>query len=47
MVGAVLWAALLRLNFWKANLFLQYGEIKLLGEYLTATGPMCLIPPTS
>ena len=43
MVGVVLWAPLLRLNFCKADLFLQCGEIKLLGEYLTETGPMHLI----
>lgn len=43
MVGVALWATLLQLHFCKANLFLRYGEIKSLGEYLTETGPMCLI----
>lgn len=43
MVGVVLWVTLLRLNFCKVNLVLQYGEIKSLDEYLARTGPMCLI----
>lgn len=43
MVGVLLWVTLLRLNFRKANLFLQYGEIKLQGKYFTETGPICSI----
>lgn len=30
------------IKFCKANLLLQYGEIKLLGKYLTERGPMLL-----
>lgn len=36
-------ATLLRLNFRKASLFLQYGEIKLPGKNFTETDPICLI----
>lgn len=43
MVGVLLWATLLQLNFCKASLFLQYGEIKLPGKYFTETDPICSI----
>lgn len=43
MVGVLLWATLLQLNFCKASLFLQYGEIKSTGKYFTETDPICSI----
>lgn len=47
MVGVLLWATLLQLNFCKASLFLQYGEIKSPGKYFTETDPICSIASTN